>query len=267
MTLRRLGADVGRPSWSLKCARRGGAPGLGLVLVVNLIACPASAQGWLTWMGAEPASAAGHSQESWVGADASASSWSAYSGITAALSGPLDADGWRVRAVGGYGAYSYRRHGVTVHGQVAFSDVLVGVHRQLGRLTVKTFIGLATENHALVPLDLENDVIGADLGVKTVLETWLELDSRRWASLDVSGSTVHGGDYSAKARAGYRVLPELSLGLEGAAAGDGEHGNGRGGAFLRYTWSSGEISAAAGGSIDGSGSSGAYGALNALYRY
>ncbi|MCL4767105.1 MAG: cellulose biosynthesis protein BcsS [Hyphomicrobiaceae bacterium] len=252
----------------MKYARRGGALGLGLVLLA--VAWPASAQGWLTGAFAAPgsgATVAEPSQEVWAGADVSARSWSAYTGIMAALFGSLQADGWRVRAVGGYGAYAYSKHGIKVRGDVSYTDVLVGAHRQLGPLTVKAFVGVSTEAHVLTPLDLDNEALGAALGAKAVLETWLELSPRSWASIDLSGSTVHGGDYAARARAGYRIWPELSLGLEAAATGDGEYGSGRGGAFLRYTWASGEVSAAAGASIDRTGESSGYGALNALYRY
>jgi len=262
--VRLLGVYVGRLGWSLRCARRVGALGLGVALL--LVSLPASAQGWLT-DALERADGAEPSQEIWAGADVTANSWSAYSGLTAALFGPLQSDGWRVRAVGGYGAYAYEKHGTTIHGNITFADILIGYHRQFGPLTVKGFGGIASENHVLSPLDLDNAVLGADLGAKAALETWLEIGSRNWASLDLSWSSVHGGTYAARARAGYRIRPELSLGLEGAATGNAEYDGGRAGTFVRYTWSSGEFSAGVGGSIDRSGETGGYGTLNALYRY
>lgn len=262
------GVYVGRLCWSFRCARRGSALGLGMALL--LMAWPASAQDWLTrsWAalsGADDGS--GPSKEIWAGSDVTADSWSAYSGMTAALFGPLHADGWRVRAVGGYGAYAYVKHGTTIHGSTSFADVLIGYHRQVGPLTVKAFGGVASENHVLSPLDLDNAVLGADLGAKAALETWLEIGSRNWAALDLSWSSVHGGNYAARARTGYRLRPDLSIGLEGAATGNAEYDGGRAGTFLRYTWSSGELSAGVGGSIDRSGESSGYGTLNALYRY
>jgi len=206
-------------------------------------------------------------QEVWAGTDVTANSWSAYSGITAALLGPLDANGWRVRAVGGYGVYAYEKYKATIRGTVSFGDALVGYHHQFGSLTLKAFGGITAENHVLAPFDPDNSVFGADLGAKAALETWLEIDSQNWISLDISASTVHGGAYAAHTRAGHRIRPELSIGLEGAASGNAEYNGGRVGTFLRYTWSSGEFSASVGASVDRSGESGGYGTLNALYRY
>lgn len=248
----------------MRCAERGGASGLGLVLL--LITWPASAEGWLTRVLAEP-DESGPRNEVWAGSEVTANSWSAYSGITAAIFGPLDRDGWRLRAVGGYGAYAYEKYGQTVHGTIAFGDVLFGYHAQLGPLTLKALGGVTSENHLLTPLDLENSVVGPDISAKAALETWLEINSQNWFSLDLSGSMVHGGAYAGRTRLGHRIRPELSIGIEGAATGNAEYDGGRAGPFLRYTWSSGEFSAAFGASVDRSGESGGYGSLNALYRY
>lgn len=245
--------NVVRLRWSSKYARRGGAIGLGVLLLVT--AYPAAAED------RQP------TQEVWAGAEVTASNWSAYSGITAALSGPIDADGWRIRAVGGYGAYSYDRYDATIRGTIGFGDLLIGYQHQLGSLTLKGFIGASSESHNLMPLDPDNSIIGASYGAKAALETWWEMTPQAWSSLDLSWSTVHGGAYAARARTGYRIRPELSLGLEAAGSGNAEYDGGRGGVFLRYTWSAGEISASAGASVDRSGESGGYGTLNALYRY
>ena len=260
-----MGVYVGRLSWSFRSARRGSAPGLGLaVLLIGSIMAisPATANGWLTrTTAAEP------SKEVWAGAEVTASSWSAYSGIMIAPFGSLYANGWRIRAVGGYGAYAYSKYETTIHGDVSFADALIGYHLQLGALTLKAFGGITAEAHRLTPLDLENGLIGADVGAKAALETWLEIGPQAWSSLDLSWSMIYGNTYAARARAGYRIRPELSLGLEGAVNGNAEYDGGRAGTFLRYTWSSGELSAGVGASVDRSGESGGYGSLNALFRY
>jgi hypothetical protein len=233
-----------------RCCAIGGAIG------VLLLAVPAAAQ-----------ERVGPTQEVWAGVTVTSSSWAVYSGITAALYGPLHADGWRVRAAGGYGQYSYRNLGTPIHGEVTFVDALVGYHQRWGALTVKGFAGLSAERHDLTPLDLDSDVVGSDLGAKIQLETWLELSPSGWASLDLSWASAHGGSYAARGRAGYRLWPELSVGLEAAAMGNAEYDGGRSGAFLRYAWPTGEISAAAGVSVDRSLETGGYGTLNVLYRY
>ena len=245
--------DVVRLTWSSKYARRGSAIGLGVLLLVD--ATHAAAE--------EP----GATQEVWAGAEVTANSWSAYSGITAALFGPIDADGWRVRAVGGYGTYSYERYDAPIRGTIGFGDLLIGYQHQLGSLTLKGFVGASAESHDLAPLDPDNSITGADYGAKVALESWWEMTPQAWTSLDLSWSTVHGGAYAARTRTGYRLRPELSLGLEAAGNGNAEYDGGRGGVFLRYTWAAGEISASAGASVDRSGESGGYGTLNALHRY
>ena len=244
---------MGRLSGSSKCAWRGGALGLGIGFL--LLAPPAAAQE------AQP------TQELWAGAEVTANSWSVYSGVTIALFSSLYDNGWRLRAVGGYGFYSYPKYDLTIRGYVGFGDLLLGYQHQFGPLTLKAFMGLSAESHNLLPLDPESTVVGTDLGAKAALETWWEIGPQTWSSLDLSWSTVHGGTYAARARAGYRIKPQLSVGLEAAAEGDAEYDGGRGGGFLRYTWAGGEISASAGASVDRSGETGGYGTMNALFQY
>ena len=244
---------MGHLSGSSKIAWQGGAIGLGVAFV--FLASPAAAE--------EP----GPPQEIWGGADVTANSWSVHSGLTIALFSSLYDNGFRLRAVGGYGFYAYPKHDVTIRGYVGFGDVLLGYQHQFGSLTLKGFMGVSTESHTLAPLDPDSSVVGADLGAKAALEAWWEIGPRTWTSFDVTWSTVHGGTYAARARVGYRLKPQLSSGVEVAADGDAEYDGGRGGAFLRYTWAAGEISASMGASADRSGETGGYGAMNALFRY
>lgn len=244
---------MGRLSWSSKCARRGGALGLGAILLLSTQ--PSAAED------APP------SKEIWAGAEVTVNTWTVYSGITAALYGPLHIDGWRIRAVGGYGTYSYPRYDVTVRGHVGFGDLLVGYHHQLGAVTLKGFAGVTAENHTLLPFDPESSVVGSEVGAKAALETWWNLTPEAWTSLDLSWSSLYGGTYSARARAGFQINDGLSAGLEAAANGNSEYDGGRGGAFFRFAWSGGEISASIGAAVDRSGELGGYGTLNALYKY
>jgi len=245
---------VGRLSWSSKGAWRGGALGLGGFLL--LIIQPAVADERRSTM------------EFWGGAEVNANSWSTYSGATIALSGFLETDGWRLRIGDGYGTYSYESDGgSTIRGHVGFGELLLGYQYQLGSLTLKGFVGAAAEAHTLSPFDTETTVVGTDYGVKTALESWWEITPEVWTSLDLSWSSVHGGTYAAHARAGYRIKPELSLGVEATAKGNAEYDGGRLGALVRFSWSGGEIAASTGASIDRSGETGGYGALHALYRY
>ena len=192
-----------------------------------------------------------------AGAQAFSHAWSLYSGVTAAPSG-LGADGLRVRASAGYGAYSYsgRRpvgvgpETVTFHGVTTFGELLIGYQKQLGPVIVKGFAGLAAADHVLSPDDPETTIRGRSLGGKAALETWWTISDRTWSSFDVSWASVHDS-YAARARLGWRLLPELSAGLEAGAAGNLEGDAARLGGFLRYEWPGGELSASGGWSSDG----------------
>ena len=163
----------------------------------------------------------------------------------------------RLRVVGGYGSYNYsgpRAVGVgsqTVDfkGAAAFTDALVGYHKQLGPLTVKVFAGLTASNYQVTPDDPETAIRGPGVGGKVVLETWWNIGARAWSSVDVSWGSLHDS-YAARARLGWRFLPSLSLGLEAGAAGNQESDIVRVGGFLRYEWAGGEVSASAGLSND-----------------
>jgi hypothetical protein len=195
--------------------------------------------------------------EAWAGGQAFRHAWSLYSGTTAAWSGTLHEDGVRVRAVGGYGAYSYSGLRATASGPqivdfdgaTTFADLLLGYQKQVGSLTVKGFAGLMFAHHETTPGDPETSIRGAGLGGKIVLEGWWTISERLWSSVDVSWGSVHDS-YGTRGRVGWRVLPAISLGLEAGAAGNLECDIARAGGFLRYEWSGGELSASAGLSSD-----------------
>jgi hypothetical protein len=195
--------------------------------------------------------------ELWAGAQAFKHAWSLYTGASVAPFAGIQQDGVRLRVVGGFGGYSYsgpRALGVGSHvvkftGAAAFTDVLVGYHKQLGPLTVKVFAGLAAADHEIRPDDPETAIRGPGLGGKVAFEGWWSISDRAWTSVDVSwGSLYHS--YAARGRLGWRFLPALSAGLETGAAGNQECDIIRAGGFLRYEWASGEVSVSGGLSND-----------------
>jgi hypothetical protein len=195
--------------------------------------------------------------EFWAGAEAFKHAWSLYSGTTVAPFAGIQQDGLRLRMVGGYGAYNYagpRAVGVgsqTVNfkGNVAFTDVLVGYHKQLETLTIKVFAGVTTAQHRVQPDDPETTIRGPGLGGKAALEAWWTMSDRAWSSVDVSWGSLHA-TYAARGRLGWRIVPTLSAGLEVGGAGNRECDIVRAGGFLRYEWESGELSASGGLSSD-----------------
>jgi hypothetical protein len=191
--------------------------------------------------------------EAYAGAEAFRHAWSLYSGATFAPFGSILADGLRLRAVGGYGAYSYsgrRAVGpgaqvIDFDGEASFGELLVGYHKRMGRLSLKLYGGVTLSQHQLTPDDPETVIRGAGLGGKAVLESWLDIDERVWTSLDLSWASLYDG-YSVRGRLGWRLTPALSAGLEAGAGGNVEGNIARLGAFVRYEWAGGELALSGG---------------------
>lgn len=195
--------------------------------------------------------------EMWTGGEGVRRAWSAYSGFTWAPFGTLAETGLRIRATGGYGAYSYdgvvERTRVSIYGTSVFADLLVGYQLRLGRLTLKGFAGASYDAHDLEPFDPANRLAEPATGVKVALEVWYNLTDRAWAQADLSWSSAHG-TYGGRARLGFRLhqgfMEDVSVGLEAGAFGNTAGDDGRAGVFVRYAWYGGELSASAGVSSD-----------------
>lgn len=252
-------------------------PGCGRPLIASallaLVSLPAVA---------DPQTGPASGREVWAGADISSNVWLAYSGVTVAPWSGVHDNGWRFRTAGGYGEYSYKKtpsddplldgkRSLNPHARTYFADILVGYLQRFGELTAKAFVGASIISHEIAPLDPETVAIGEEIGVKGVLELWLNIGDRGWGSLDLSWSSAHN-TRAARGRIGYRVWPKLSLGLEGGinvdAQGECRLGEAsgsecvpndgdpieradlmdyaRGGAFARYEWERGEVSLSAG---------------------
>jgi hypothetical protein len=203
--------------------------------------------------------------EIWSGGEGFDGVWSAYGGASWAPFGSVREDGFRVRVVLGTGGYQ--------GGDVAFGDLLVGYHKQIGPLTLKLFGGVVIAEH--LPTQSTSMLTGTALGPKAVVETWWTITDRVWTSVDLSIALPHmhlsGGDgddadridYTGRMRFGWRPLPklwpELSVGLEGGAGGPLapalqttlQGSKARAGGFLRYEWASGEVSISGGLLSDG----------------
>ena len=234
---------------------------------------------------AEPASPPGW-REVWAGADVSTKFWLLYSGVTVAPMGHIHSEGIRMRGAGGYGEYRYTEKSsdgqpLNYRAKTHFADVLVGYQARFGELTAKAFVGASLISHDIAPLNAQTLAIdpidsltvvtGSDVGVKGVLEFWLNMGPNAWSSLDLSWSTAHE-TRTARFRTGYRVWPSISVGLEAGVNIDAQgecrmrdkpsgdcvidYGGSyvaanlldyaRGGAFVRHEWSSGEVSVSAG---------------------
>jgi hypothetical protein len=224
---------------------------------------------------AEQATSAGW-REVWTGADVSADVWLVYSGVTVAPMGHIHSEGIRVRAADGYGEYRYSDKPFdgeirTFQARTHFADVLVGYQTRFGELTAKAFIGASLISHDIAPFDDETLVIGSEVGVKGVLEFWLNMGPKAWGSLDLSWASAYD-TRSARLRTGYRFWPSISVGLEGGVNVDAQGecrmqsevqdgcrtaydeiydaanllDYARAGVFVRHEWSRGEVSVSGG---------------------
>lgn len=227
--------------------RRGRAAGLSVFQLAVLagFSAVASAQ--------EPAGLNARSREVWSGADISASVWLMYTGATVAPTGGIYDNGIRLRAAAGYGGYEF--DDVRINGgnleqhhfkaDTAFADAMVGYQYRFGELTTKAFVGISGIAHNVREPGALTAPQGFEYGPKVAAEFWLNMGPDAWASLDLSWTSAHD-TYAARMRAGYRLLPTLTAGLEAGINATGEQMDDRGGLFLRYEWSGGEISASAG---------------------
>ena len=213
-------------------------------------------------------------RETWSGVDVARDNWLIYSGTTVAPLGHIHEPGPRLRAAGGYGQYAYS--GIrSVDGSMEiqtfetatyFGEALIGYLERFGPLTAKAFAGASYLAHDISPGDPDNLVIGDEIGLKGVIELWLDIGDIGFASLDATWNTAFD-TRSARTRIGANVAPGLSAGLEAWLNLDeqsdcdlGWDGTAdchkddktdlldytRAGLFARYVWDDGEISLSGG---------------------
>ena len=221
------------------------------------------------------------------GGEVAGPAWSAYASTTIALSAMgigspagIQEDGWRLRTGAGYWQYSDRpvkwvpgvgATRVALKRNGSFADMLLGYHRSFGSLTVKAYGGVAYSNETWLRDGVDDGSPGSELAAKFLAETWLNLTPVSFAQLD-AGWTSLQNTITARARLGYRITPQLSLGPEGGywSAIDTETNAGvtawRYGGFVRFEWESGEISLSAG-AADDAYDTHFYATVNALIRF
>ncbi|MGH6825112.1 cellulose biosynthesis protein BcsS [Methyloceanibacter sp.] len=187
-----------------------------------------------------PAAAQDPHAEIFTGLDASNNATTGYLGAGYAFGKGLYAPGWRVRAVGALGRYDYQGTlfgagadlGTTFDGDASYGAALLGYQFRSRTLIVKLFAGVEAEDQRISPRDPANSVQGNAVGLKLAAESWLDVSPRWFLSVDASYGTAFQ-QYWSLARAGYRLGPRFSLGIEGGALGNEEYDAGRGGGFLR----------------------------------
>ncbi|MEM8575965.1 MAG: cellulose biosynthesis protein BcsS [Pseudomonadota bacterium] len=196
-----------------------------------------------------------------------------YAGGGYAFGGGFYEPGWRIRAVGAWGAYDYNRmlfdgsaySDTTFNGQVAFLSAQVGYQFHQGRTIVAGFIGMEAVDQAVSPFDPGNAIQGTELGLRLTLETWTDISDLWFLSADGGYGTAFQ-EYWQLSRIGYRLGSVFAVGAEGGILGNQEYDAGRVGGFIRGTFNAVEATVSAGFSGEYLlGDPGGYASVN-LYR-
>lgn len=218
---------------------------LGFAAAVALAGLAAAASNACAQSAARAPPASDATREVWVGAEAFRYVWSLYTGISWAPAGVLSEDGVRLRLVAGQSAFRYEASPDLARGIAPFVDAMAGYQTQWRATTLKAFAGVTGDATILSPADAAAPWSKARFGPKLALESWTTLSPHAWLALDASWTSLQGA-YWTRARLGVRVLPSLSLGLEGGQSGAHEASAARGGGFVRLEWPSGEAAIAGG---------------------
>ncbi len=238
--------------------------------------------------------------EFWAGVDVTEGSWLGYTGGTYAPFGDIHEEGWKLRAVTGYGRYkvwnAYFEKYEQDKAETWFVDALVGYMWRLDPLIAKLLVGVSSIEHTLPDnvrrLALLNvnfgRVDGQEFGAKLQAEFWLNIGDNAFASWDLAWAQAHN-TRSVRARLGYMVLSNVSVGIEAGLNADDQSfcydpsgagscveldemaafnnaltNNGRVDVFGRYSWDGGELSGAVGALGDDKRM---YGKLNYLMQF
>lgn len=212
--------------------------------------------------------------ETWFGATAGRESWSAYTGTTLSPFGAITAEGWRLRYVGGYGAYTY--DGSSSGGPLeydatfGFSDLLIGYQKQFGALTAKAFAGPSAITHTIRPPDpdFRNR---SEFGVKGALELWFNMSDVLFVKSDVAAAYYFDNaeqfhHVSWRAAGGLRIASDFKVGAEGALITQRSYESYEAGLFAGYQWHALDLTLAGGAIKDDTGS-GAYVRGSIFVRY
>lgn len=208
-----------------------------------------------------------------AGMDVTESALFSYGGVTLAPAG-LDRDGLRVRLYAGSGFHGLRSSKDSAVGLATFdrradvvqAEALIGWQLSTGPMTARLFAGVAYEEQAITPVDWENPLAGAHVGAKAALETWVDLATWAWLSVDVSYATTFDA-YSGAVKLGLRPVRWLSLGPEARAFGDRAFDGHRLGGFARWHCGSCDVTVSGGVAGNYDAETGAYGALSFYRRF
>jgi hypothetical protein len=194
------------------------------------------------------------------GVDATKNSVFTWSGITAIPFAKIAEDGFRLRAMGGYGQYRYRTSAVADGentGTITSGELLAGNRTSFGTTVLTGYVGLDAKNYRLQDADPKNPESGSRIGIKAALELFTRTAPVWFVTAYGNISSVFG-NYSLRGAVNHEFNPGFALGAEAGLLGDERYDEQRFGLIATMTFTKGSVTAAAGLAHSSDNGSGAY---------
>lgn len=194
------------------------------------------------------------------GIDAGGDSAFAWSGFTAIPFARIGEDGFRLRAMGGYGRYRYRTSAVADGentGMITSGEILAGNRMSFGTTVLTGYVGLDAKNYRLQEADPKNPESGSRVGIKAALELFTRT-APGWFVTGYGNISSVFGNYSLRGAVNREFNSGFALGAEAGLLGDERYNERRLGLIATMTFVKGSITAAAGIAHSSDNGSGAY---------
>ena len=199
------------------------------------------------------------------GVDASRNSTFAWAGATAIPFGTLVEDGFRLRAMGGFGRYTYRTSATADgrnSGTISSGELMAGYRKSFDATVVTGYLGLDVKHYSLQDADPGNRETGTHAGIKAAIELYTRTAASWFVTAYGNISSVFGS-YSLRAALHHELTPGFALGVEGALLGDRRYDEQRAGVVATLTLPKSSLTMAGGVATSADNGTGAYTTISA----
>jgi hypothetical protein len=204
-----------------------------------------------------------------AGSDIASDSTFGWSGFTAALTGLLEEDGWRIRVSGGGGRYRYRTDNVAGginDASVLSGELMAGYRFSSGDTSATVYAGLHVENQSLGASDPGHEAQGTEAGIKVAVEVYRRFTPQLFGLASASASTVHES-YQARVALAHETNRIVALGVEAAINGDERYDEPRAGILVQAVFGRTSVSLSGGILSNSDKGDGLYGTLSVYAIY
>ncbi len=204
-----------------------------------------------------------------AGGDIASDSAFTWAGFTAAPTGLLEEDGWRVRVAGGGGRYRYRTGNVAGginEADVVSGELMTGYRFSAGGGTATFYVGAHVENQSLAEPDPDHEAQGTEAGIKFAVELYRRFTPQFFSLASAAVSTVHTG-YQARAALAYEISEAVAFGMEASVNGDERYDEPRAGFLLQTNFGRASLSLSGGFLSNSDKGDGLYGTLSVYAVY